>query len=128
MRGTTLRVGTGAKALRTHRRGRPARGGLLLALAALLLGGCSWVPLTAEGESVRLVDESETAGCEELGRTSARTTDRVLIFARGRGRVAEELRSLARNEAAKMGGDTIAARGPVSEGRQEFGVYRCVAR
>lgn len=103
-------------------------GAAIVALAAALLGGCTWVPLTSEGESVRLVDDAETAGCEEIGRTHARTTDHVWIFARSRDKVRDELVALARNEAAKMGGDTIAARGSASEGEQNFGVYRCVSR
>jgi hypothetical protein len=39
--------------------------------------------------------------------------------------VAEELATLARNEGALLGGDTVAAESPVAEGRQTFGVYQC---
>jgi hypothetical protein len=49
----------------------------------------------------------------------------VLIFARTQRKVHEELESLARNEAATMGGNAVAPTGEPAEGRQSFDVYRC---
>jgi hypothetical protein len=40
-------------------------------------------------------------------------------------KVANELATLARNEGALLGGDTVVAEGSVAEGRQVFGVYDC---
>jgi len=100
---------------------RSARG---LALLVAVIG-CTWVPLTSEGENVRIRRASEVAACEKLGTTTSKTADRVVLFARTDRKVHDELESLARNEAAEMGGDTVVPTGPVSEGRQAFDVYRC---
>ena len=95
-------------------------------LATVLLAvGCTWVPLTTEGEEVRVVDATEVADCQKLGTTTSKTATRVVIFARTDRKVHEELESLARNEAAEMGGDAILTTGAPREGRQSFEVYRC---
>ena len=101
-------------------------------LASAALGACwlacNWVPLTEGGQAVRLAKPAEVKSCETLGRTHAQTTDRVVLFARSDQKIEQELQSLARNEAAQMGGDAIAAAGPVDGGRQTFDVYRCAKR
>src|SRR5262245_20550343 len=93
--------------------------------AALVQSACVWVSLTSGGEQVRLLEPVEVADCRRVGSTTSQTTDRVLIFARVDRTVNEEVRSLARNEAAQMGGDGIVPRGPLERGRQSFDVYRC---
>jgi len=102
----------------------------LLASAAFgaWLFACNWVPLTDAGEAVRVAKPAELRGCASIGRTNAQTTDRVLIFARGDEKIQQELEALARNEAALMGGDAVAAAGPIEKGRQSFEVYRCSKR
>ena len=101
-------------------------------LASAVLGAaslaCNWVPLSEGGEGVRVAQASELRGCESVGRTNAQTTDRVVIFARSDEKIEQELESLARNEAALMGGNAIAAAGPIADGRQSFEVYRCAKR
>ena len=94
------------------------------AMLALLLGGCTWIELTHAGAAVAQGTPSDVTGCELLGDVTASTQDRVLLE-RGRGKVAEELIVLARNEAATLGGDTVVPRGPMVDGRQTFDVYRC---
>jgi hypothetical protein len=96
-------------------------------LGALAIA-CNWVPLTEAGKAVRVAQAAETRGCESMGRTHAQTTDRVVLFARQQTTIEKELQSLARNEAALMGGDTIAAATPIEGGRQSFDVYRCAKR
>ena len=96
-------------------------------LAALALA-CTWVKLTETGQAVHVAQPAEIHGCESKGRTHAQTTDRVVLFARQESTVEKELQSLARNEAALMGGDTIAAATPIEGGRQSFDVYRCAKR
>ncbi len=64
--------------------------------------------------------------CEKLGATHSKTSDTVWIFARSDRKVKAELETLARNEAAEMGGNVIVPRGPVSvDGRRSYDVYRC---
>jgi hypothetical protein len=101
-----------------------------IAILALVLAtsGCTWVSVTEEGEHVRVVRSSEVGGCEKLGNVSAKTTDRVIIFARSDRKVREELRALARNEATELGGNAIVPLGAPDEGRQSFDVYRCQQR
>ena len=89
--------------------------------------GCTWVSVEEEARAVRVVSMSEVASCESLGKTTSKTADRVVLFARKDRKIREELEALARNEAANMGGDSIVALGAPTGGRQTFGVYRCQA-
>lgn len=95
----------------------------LLATLVAVLGGCTWVSLTPQGEGVRVLESAE-AGCAKVGQVSSNTTD-VVVFRRNQEKVAKELRTLARNEAADLGGNAILATGEPSAGRQSFDVYRC---
>jgi hypothetical protein len=107
-------------------RGRIALAGAWLGALAL---ACTWVPLSDGGKAVRVAKDDEgLARCESKGRTHAQTTDRVLIFARREQTIQLELESLARNEAALMGGDTVVAATPIERGRQTFDVYLCAKR
>ncbi|MCG8415060.1 MAG: DUF4156 domain-containing protein [Pseudomonadales bacterium] len=89
------------------------------------LGGCTWVQLTSDGEQVEVRAANQVAGCERLGRASSTTMDRLILVDRSSERQQEELCTLARNEAANMGGNAIVATNDVSNGRQQFDVYRC---
>jgi hypothetical protein len=92
----------------------------------LILQACAWVQLTPEGEKVRLLEAHEVTKCELLGSTTATTTSRLVGVPRHQNAIQDELQSLARNSASKMGGDTIVAEGDLEEGKQSFKVYRCV--
>ena len=105
-------------------------------LVCLLLGatvpttsllGCTWVPLTPEAESVRVVSSPEAlTSCKKLGVVRSQTRARIGLFARSEEKISEELTALARNNAAEMGADSIVADGPPSvDGRQRFIAYRC---
>lgn len=89
--------------------------------------GCTWVSLTYEAREVRVLHAADVAECEKLGKTAATTADRVVFFARSKRKVNEELETLARNEAARMGGDAVVATDSEKEGRRSFDVYRCTA-
>jgi len=97
-------------------------------LAACLAGpvlGCTWVPLTAAGEQVQLASPKFVEGCEQVGKTRAKTKPTVLGFKRDEATIREELRSLARNDAAVMGGTNVAPLEPVKDGTQLYGIYVC---
>jgi hypothetical protein len=94
------------------------------AIAAVVLGGCTWVPLTDAGAGVNQATADQVAHCRHVGAVSSSTQDKIGVQ-RSRGKVAEELVVLARNEAASIGGDTIVPAGAPVEGRQDFTVYRC---
>jgi len=93
--------------------------------AAVLLSACSTLKLTDGGEKVRVLEPSEVSSCKNLGRTSTSVTARIVVE-RPADTVAEELRVVARNSAARMGGDTIVPLTTVAEGQQTFVVYKCV--
>ena len=109
----------------TDRGSRAVRYVVIAGLAALA-GGCTWVKLTTPGEGVRVGTVAQVASCRKLGATHTKTSTRIAFFSRSPRKIDSELESLARNEAADMGGDTIVAQGPTSsEGRRSFDVYRC---
>jgi len=104
---------------------RTVRYAAIAGLAALA-GGCTWVKLTEPGEQVRVGTVAQVASCTKLGATHTKTSNRIAFFSRSQKKIDSELESLARNEAADMGGDTIVAQGPTSsEGRRSFDVFRC---
>jgi len=97
----------------------------LIAASAFLLSACATVKLTEEGEKIRVLDPSEVASCKNLGRTTTSVTAKVIIE-RPEDSVAEELQTIARNGAARMGGDTIVPLTVIENGTQTFVVYKCV--
>ena len=68
---------------------------------------------------------AEVSSCKNLGRTNTSVTDKV-VFDRPADSVAEELDTVARNSAARMGGDTIVPLTVIEDGQQTFVVYKCV--
>ena len=99
---------------------------LLLPLFILLLSACTWVELSPEGEKARVLDASEVTNCTYVGRTTSTTTEKVVGVKRHDEAIKQELTSLARNAASRMGGDTVVADGEITDGRQVFLVYRCI--
>ena len=91
----------------------------------LLLSGCTWISLTAEGEKVQVKGKFDVAGCNHLGKTTATVTDKVIGLQRKEHIIRDNLETLARNAAADMGGDTIVPIGKIKEGRQSFKIYKC---
>lgn len=99
---------------------------LMVALVLLPgLSACTWVKPTDGGANVVVADGSGVSNCERKGEVESALKSRVGGFERNATKVAGELETLARNEAAKMGGDTIVAESNVRDGKQTFGVYRC---
>ncbi|HUV21019.1 MAG: DUF4156 domain-containing protein [Gammaproteobacteria bacterium] len=93
--------------------------------AAILLSGCSTLKLTEGGEKIRILDPNEVSSCKNLGRTNTAVTAKV-IFERPADAVAKELTTVARNSAARMGGDTIVPLTVIENGQQTFVVYKCI--
>jgi hypothetical protein len=90
------------------------------------LSGCTWVALTPDADSVRIGASDALDGCTQVGTTKARTKVRVGFFARSEKKIAEELTTLARNDAPELGGNTVVAEGAVSaDGVQRFAIYDC---
>ncbi|MFB3106504.1 MAG: DUF4156 domain-containing protein [Pseudomonadales bacterium] len=96
----------------------------IAASALITTTGCTWVSLTDNGAGVDIVDAEKITTCELLGEVTSSTQDKIVV-GRNSGKVQEELFVLARNEAARLSGDTIVAMGPPRDGAQDFTAYRC---
>lgn len=94
--------------------------GLVLGVSA-----CTWVKPVEGADQVSLVKPNIVQACEEIGTATAQVKDKVGFVERRDSKVADELIMLAKNEAARMGGDAIAATGKEEGGRQKFTVYKC---
>jgi hypothetical protein len=95
---------------------------MLLSLL-FLLSSCTFLRLTPAGENVAILQPNEVTACTSVGTTTVSVVDKVVVN-RKFEKVEEELRILARNEAAARG-DALVAVGPPVQGRQTFNVYRC---
>lgn len=101
---------------------------LLFISTVLILSACSWVDLSQQGEKVRILEMNEIASCKHLGQTTATTQEKALGVRRHDKAINSELTTLARNSAARMGGDTIVAESPEAGGKQTFLIYKCVGQ
>ncbi|MGV3592948.1 MAG: DUF4156 domain-containing protein [Gammaproteobacteria bacterium] len=97
---------------------------MLITAAAFLLGGCTFVKLSRGGENVAILQASEVGGCTSDGTLTVTVTNKVVVR-REPARVAQDLRTLARNRAAERGADTLVATGEPRNGEQTFNIYRC---
>jgi len=96
----------------------------LVGLAVALLTGCNFVALSDEGAEVFVRAAADTAQCASVGVVSAKTKAKVLV-SRSEAAVVNELLKLAKNEAAKLGADTIVPIGIVQDGEQSYRAYQC---
>jgi hypothetical protein len=100
--------------------------GILVGALAVFLSACTWVKLSPEGEDVRVLEASEVANCEHVGKTTVRTKATIGGLERHEEKVQSELNALARNSAPDIGGDTVVPVDKPVEGSQVFEVYRCL--
>lgn len=94
-------------------------------LIAVGLNACTWVKVTPEGRAVKAMSAAEVTNCQRLGMTTSQVAAKVGFIKRNEGKLAYELEALARNEAARMGGNVVVADSAVEEGRQRFSIYKC---
>jgi len=99
---------------------------MAMVLCGLLVGCGPYVTVSNQGEKVRLLDKSEVSSCQHLGGTTVSVLDKVAFIERGKTSVEDNLQALARNSAAEMSGDTIVATSAITDGKQNYDVYRCV--
>jgi len=97
----------------------------LLIIALLVVAGCTWVKPTEAGMAVSVATFEQVDACQKLGKVTVNVLDRIGFIPRSEKQVAEELRTMAKNSASEMSGDTIVAVSKVTEGEQAFNVYRC---
>jgi len=99
----------------------------LIISTLFLFSSCTWVEPTLQGSEIKLVDRNDAAlnTCSKLGSVTSMVKHKIGSFSRSEEKVNTELATIAQNEAAEMGGDTIAAEGPAENGRRTFTVYKC---
>jgi hypothetical protein len=99
--------------------------GYAFALLLPVLSACTWVPLTDDGSRVQLRTLEQARTCEQKSRITVSVKDRIAGIARNDDKVRSELETLARNEAARAGGNAVAAESEPTDGRQAFLIYHC---
>ena len=112
---TTSRIGTFIK--------------IVACACSLVLGACTWVKLDEAGKSVEVLGLNQVNACERLGTTTSKGVDKVGFYDRNSEKVAIELETLARNEAARMGGNVIVKQNQSvgTADRELYVVYLCKA-
>jgi len=101
------------------------KGVVLVLLGASVLSACSWVRLSDEAKSVKVIAQSEADTCKKVATTTANLMGKVLGMERRKEKVQVELETLARNAAADLGGNAILPVTSVDDGKQLFAVYQC---
>ena len=99
--------------------------GYAVALLLPVLSACTWVPLTEEGARVQLRTLEQAHACEQKSRVTVSVKDKIAGMARNEDKMRGELETLARNEAAQVGGNAVAEESEPTDGRQVFLIYRC---
>ena len=92
-----------------------------------LITACTWVKLSTEGHDVSVVSEDEVKDCKLKGQTTVNLKSTIAGLDRSRKKVKLELRTLARNSAVNIGGDTVVPASEIKKGKQTFNVYVCGA-
>jgi hypothetical protein len=90
-----------------------------------LFSGCSWVDVTPAAQGVRTATAQEVVACKPMGSVSSKVLSKVGFVDRNEYKVAAELEDLARDQAAKMGGNVIVPDSEAENGQQSFLAYRC---
>jgi len=97
----------------------------LLAIVCLT-SACSWVKVSEQGSTVAVANIANVRGCDKMSTVTVTVKDNYIgSMKRDPKKVATELTNLARNEAAKSGGNTIVPVTQVKDGSQDFDVYTC---
>ncbi len=91
----------------------------------IMTSACSWVKLTPEGERVAVASKEDIASCQKVGKTTVSLKAKIVGINRKSEKVEGELRFLARNSAAQMGGNTVLAASDIENGEKAFEVYQC---
>ena len=94
-------------------------------VGAMAVSACSFVDLNPAAEEVLVLKPHQTRECEQLRRSTSQVLDKIWFINRNKERMAEELETLARNTAAELGGNAIAADSDIANGKQSFIIYNC---
>lgn len=92
---------------------------------SLAIAGCTWVNENTAGKAVVITVAEAVTHCTQIGNISANTRDKIGFIPRSKSKVTDELKVLARNEAIKLGANTIVADGAPKEGKQLYRAFTC---
>jgi len=100
---------------------------LLVAIATLgvIAGACTWVEPDTGGRAVRVAYDDDLSRCRHRGDVTVSVKAEIAGIDRKAVKVQDELESLARNEAATIGADTVQALENPHDGEQRFAAYAC---
>ncbi len=97
----------------------------LVFLLLLQASACTWVKVTEPGKLVEVRETGEAENCKLLGKVTSVSRAKVAGIKRGIKKLTTELETIARNEAADMGGNTVVPLGEINGDEREFQVYHC---
>lgn len=97
----------------------------LLTASFALMSACTWVQLSPEATSVYLRTASQVSECDRIGTANVNALSQIGFIDRSAARLQEELVDLAKNEAARLGGDSVVPESTIDDGKQTFGVFLC---
>ena len=98
---------------------------LVCSMLVLSISACSWVKLTPEGESVRVASKEDITACKKIGKTTVSLKAKIAGINRNKKKIEAELKLLAKNSAASMGGNTVLPVSKTENGEKTFEVYEC---
>lgn len=100
--------------------------GLVFSVFAVFLAGCSWVKPLPESSTVSVVASAEQLiNCKKVGQVTTRVADKVGFFERDSEAVIANLYDLAKNEAVRMGANTLMPLSGVQDGSMRFALFQC---
>ncbi|HEV7165299.1 MAG TPA: hypothetical protein VGO35_07935 [Gammaproteobacteria bacterium] len=96
-------------------------------LAAALMGGCTWVTPSPEavGKKIAVVNGADVASCKLISRADLSVPEKLGTLQRVPEDMQNDLQTLAKNQAASAGDDTVAPLSNQVGGKQTWGLYMC---
>lgn len=100
---------------------------LLFSFTAIL-AACSFVSLNPQAQNVTVLPQTDNFGnCKLLGNTNVSIWSKAATF-QSQQSAESQLDTLARNEAATMGGNTVTPNSQIKNGQRSYNVYNCPAK
>jgi hypothetical protein len=99
---------------------------LMLFVAIFTLSACTWVNENTDGRDVNVSTPQRIGSCQKSGDISVSVAAKIGFINRSSKKIQEELLVLARNEAIKLGADTIVAVNKPLKGAQRYTAHNCI--
>ncbi|MCE3269335.1 MAG: hypothetical protein K0R49_1587 [Burkholderiales bacterium] len=91
----------------------------------LLATGCSFVSLDSQARDITVLEDANLVkDCKSLGDTNVSLWSKAETF-QSRTKVESQFDTLARNQAATMGGNTVVPHSQTIKGQRKYSVYNC---